>query len=221
MAWYNSKLFSLMLLLMPVVWIVNQGYRRRLSHQLRRLQETWSRLTSTLAESVGGVRVTQAFVRQEINAGFFRKLVAVHAENNIEVARATAVFVPLLQLKSQLFLGAIALIGGYGALRWQGWLHMDTGDLIMFFFLTNLFFDPIQVIGNQYNQALSAMAGAERFFRLLDLEPEWQDAPTATPLPRIDGRVEFQNMRSPLSPSRDKRWPWSAIPAAARPPWSA
>jgi ATP-binding cassette subfamily B protein len=202
MAWYNWKLFSLMLLLMPLVWIVNEGYRRRLSHQLRKMQETWSRLTSTLAESVGGIRVTQAFVRQEINAGFFRKLVAVHAENNVEVARATAVFVPLLQLKSQLFLGAIALIGGYGALRWQGWLHMDTGDLIMFFFLTNLFFDPIQVIGNQYNQALSAMAGAERFFRLLDLEPEWQDAPTATPLPRIDGRVEFQNVGFAYDPGR-------------------
>ena len=202
MAWYNWKLFSLMLLLMPVVWIVNEGYRRRLSHQLRQLQETWSRLTSTLAESVGGVRVTQAFVRQEINAGFFRKLVAVHAENNIEVARATAVFVPLLQLKSQLFLGAVALIGGYGALRWQGWLHMDTGDLIMFIFLTNLFFDPIQVIGNQYNQALNSMAGAERFFRLLDLEPEWQDAPTATPLPRIDGRVEFQNVSFEYEPGR-------------------
>ena len=69
MAWYNWKLFSLMLLLVPGIWMVNQNYRREVSHQLRKLQETWSRLTSTLAESVGGIRVTQAFVRQEINAG--------------------------------------------------------------------------------------------------------------------------------------------------------
>ena len=71
----------------------------------------------------------------------------------------------------------MALLSGYGALRWHGWLHMEVGDLVMFFFLANFFFDPVQVIGNQYNQALSAMAGAERFFRLIDLEPEWQDAP--------------------------------------------
>ena len=51
---------------------------------------------------------------------------------------------------------------------------MEVGDLVMFFFLANLFFDPVQAIGNQYNQALMAMAGAERFFRLLDQEPEWQ-----------------------------------------------
>jgi ATP-binding cassette subfamily B protein len=194
MAWYNWKLFSLMLLLVPGIWVVNLNYRRKVSHQLRKLQETWSRLTSTLAESVGGIRVTQAFVRQEINAGFFRKLVNLHGENNVGVARASAVFIPLLQMKSQLFLGAVALLSGYGALRWHGWLHMEVGDLVMFFFLANFFFDPVQVIGNQYNQALSAMAGAERYFRLIDLEPEWQDALTAKALPPIQGRVEFQEV---------------------------
>jgi ATP-binding cassette subfamily B protein len=195
MAWYNWKLFSLMLLLVPGIWVVNLNYRRKVSHRLRKVQETWSRLTSTLAESVGGIRVTQAFVRQEINAGFFRKLVNLHGENNVGVAQASAVFIPLLQMKSQLFLGAVALLSGYGALRWHGSLHMEVGDLVMFFFLANFFFDPVQVIGNQYNQALSAMAGAERYFRLIDLEPEWQDAPTAKALPPIQGRVEFQDVQ--------------------------
>jgi ATP-binding cassette subfamily B protein len=194
MAWYNWKLFSLMLLLVPGIWVINRNYRREVSHRLRKLQETWSRLTSTLAESVSGIRVTQAFVRQEINAGFFRKLVNLHGENNVGVAQASAVFIPLLQMKSQLFLGAVALLSGYGALRWQGWLHMEVGDLVMFFFLANFFFDPVQVIGNQYNQALSAMAGAERFFRLIDHEPEWKDPPAAEALPPIQGRVEFREV---------------------------
>jgi ATP-binding cassette subfamily B protein len=193
MAWYNWRLFSLMLALVPFIWIVNQRFRREVSHQLRKMQETWSRLTSTLAESVSGIRVTQAFVRQEINAGFFRKLVNVHGENNVGVARASAVFIPLLQMKSQLFLGTMALLGGYGALH-PGWWHMDTGDLVMFFFLANLFFEPVQVIGNQYNQALAAMAGGERFFRLIDLEPEWKDTANAKALPQIRGRVEFQEV---------------------------
>jgi ABC-type multidrug transport system fused ATPase/permease subunit len=194
MVWYNWKLFSIMLLFVPLIWLINERYRREVAQQLRKMQETWSRVTSTLAESVSGIRVTQAFVRQEINAGFFRKLINVHGENNVGVARASAVFIPLLQMKSQLFLGAMALLSGYGALRWQGWLHMEVGDLVMFFFLANFFFDPVQVIGNQYNQALSAMAGAERYFRLLDARPEWADAPTARPLPPIRGRVQFQEV---------------------------
>src|SRR5512136_1373217 len=202
MTYYNWKLFSLMLLFVPIIWVVNQNYRRKVSHRLRKLQETWSRLTSTLAESVSGIRVTQAFVRQEINAGFFRKLVNLHGENNVGVARASAVFIPLLQMKSQLFLGVTALLSGYGALRWHGWLHMEVGDLVMFFFLANFFFDPVQIIGNQYNQALTAMAGAERYFRLIDLKPEWKDAATAKPLSRLEGRVEFQRVSFGYEPER-------------------
>jgi ABC-type multidrug transport system fused ATPase/permease subunit len=193
MAWYDWKLFLLMVLLAPVIWFVNRNYQREMARRMRKVQESWSRVASTLAESVSGIRVTQAFVRHEVNAGFFQKLIDVHGENNVGVAQASAVFVPLLQLKSQLFLGAMALLGAFGALRWHGWLHMEVGDLVMFFFLANLFFDPVQAIGNQLNQSLMAMAGAERLFRMLDQEPEWRDATDAKILPAISGRVEFQS----------------------------
>ena len=194
MAWYDWKLFSLMVFLAPAIWYVNEHYRHEMSRRLRKVQESWSRVSSTLAESVSGIRVTQAFVRHDINAGCVQKLIDVHGANNVGVAQASAVFVPLLQLKSQLFLGAMALLGAFGALRWHGWLHMEVGDLVMFFFLANLFFDPIQSIGNQLNQAFMAMAGAERLFRMLDQKPEWQDAAGAGVLPGIQGRVEFQNV---------------------------
>jgi ATP-binding cassette subfamily B protein len=194
MAWYDWKLFSLMVLLAPIIWFVNKNYQRQMAHRMRKVQESWSRVSSTLAESVSGIRVTQAFVRHDVNAEFFQKLIDTHGENNVGVAQASAVFVPLLQLKSQLFLGAMALLGAFGALRWHGWLHMEVGDLVMFFFLANLFFDPVQSIGNQLNQALMAMAGGERLFRMLDQKPEWRDAANAKTLPAIQGRVEFQSV---------------------------
>lgn len=202
MAWYDWKLFSIMFLLVPLIWVINERYRRVMAGRLRKVQETWSRLTSTLAESVGGIRVTQAFVRQEVNAGFFRKLVNLHGDNNVGLAHASAVFVPLLQMKSQLFLGVMVLLGGYGTLQWHGWGHMDVGDLVMFFFLANLFFEPVQVIGDRYNQALTAMAGAERLFRMLDQEPEWRDSPSARPLPPVEGRVEFDSVHFEYIPGR-------------------
>ncbi|MGD1089979.1 MAG: ABC transporter ATP-binding protein [Verrucomicrobiota bacterium] len=202
MAWYDWKLFSLMVLLAPAIWFVNENYRHEMTRRLRRVQESWSRVASTLAESVSGIRVTQAFVRHDVNAGFFQKLIDVHGENNVGVAQASAVFVPLLQFKSQLFLGAMALLGAFGALRWHGWLHMEVGDLVMFFFLANLFFDPVQAIGNQLNQAFMAMAGAERLFRMLDEQPEWHDPADAKPLPPIKGRVEFQAVHFEYKPGR-------------------
>ncbi len=71
---------------------------------------------------------------------------------------------------------------------------MPVGSLIQFFFLANLFFGAIQPIGQQYNQALVAMAGGERVFKMLDSKPDWEEPPTAIDLPPIRGQVEFRQV---------------------------
>ena len=58
----------------------------------------------------------------------------------------------------------------------------------------HIFFSPISILGNQYNQAMTAMAGAERLYRLLDTEPDWTDPPDALQLNTIQGHVEFRNV---------------------------
>ena len=57
------------------------------------------------------------------------------------------------------------------------------------------FFGPITMIGRQYNMALTAMAGAERVFALLDSEPEQLDDEDAIDPPPLQGRVEFKNLQ--------------------------
>ena len=107
---------------------------------------------------------------------------------------------PLLEFNSQTFIALLLLVGGYRVLSPE--IQMSPGDLIRFFFLANIFFNPIQILGNQYNQALTAMAGAERVFGLLDRRPEWQDSPEAQPLPRIHGRVELRDVTFGYAPER-------------------
>ncbi len=172
-------LFLVVLGMAPVLWTVNRRFRLKLSHLTRASQESFSRVTATLAESVSGIRVTQGFVRQQTNAGLFRGLLADHARYNIALARTSAILTPLLELNSQFFVAILLLFGG-----WRVFEHVMSLDaLIQFFFLSNFFFSPIAIIGNQYNQALVAMAGAERVFRLIDWPPDWEDAPTARELP--------------------------------------
>lgn len=199
MLYYDWLLFSIVVLMVPLIWVIDQRYRRAMSGSLREVQESWSRVSSTLAESVSGIRVTQAFVRQDINAGFFRKLVQIHAGYNLGVAKTSAIFIPLLEMKSQIFLGAMLLLGGYSVLVWQ---RGDVGDLVQYFFLAGMFFQPIQAIGTQYQHALTSMAGGERLFRLLDAEPEWQDAADAKPAPRLRGGVEFDDVSFGYDPAR-------------------
>jgi ATP-binding cassette subfamily B protein len=60
----------------------------------------------------------------------------------------------------------------------------------------------VQSLGSQYNNALTAMAGAERIFRLLDTKPEWEDPPGAPPMPPMSGRVEFRGVGFAYVPDR-------------------
>src|SRR5262245_52555263 len=110
----------------------------------------------------------------------------------MRAARTAGIFLPLLEFNSQFFIAALLLVGGYRVLNPA--VHMTTGDLIQFFFLANIFFNPIQMLGNQYNQALTAMAGAERVFHLLDTPAEWSEPAGAVHLPPLRGRVECENL---------------------------
>jgi ABC-type multidrug transport system fused ATPase/permease subunit len=179
MLWCDPVMFLVVALMAPVLWSLNRHFRGRLSRDSRAAQESFSRVTATLAESVNGMRVTQGFVRQETNAGLFRSLLNDHSRYNIALARTSAILMPLLELNSQFFIAILLMLGGWRTFHG----FMEVGELIQFFFLANLFFAPIQIIGNQYNQALIAMAGTERVFRLLDAKPDWEDDPAARDLP--------------------------------------
>ncbi len=184
MAWSDWVLFLVVLGMAPVMWIINRHFRVKLSHYSRAASDSFSRVTATLAESVNGIRVTQGFVRQQTNAGLFRNLLADHSRFSIALARTSAILTPILELNSQFFVAILLMFGGWRVFHGQ----MGVGDLITFFLLANQFFAPIAVIGNQYNQALVAMAGAERVFRLIDAKPDWEDAADAKDLP--DPRAE-------------------------------
>ena len=201
MLWTDGVLFLVVLAMAPVLWLLNRHFRVKLSHYTRASQESFSRVTATLAESVNGIRVTQGFVRQETNAGLFRSLLADHARYNIALARTSAILTPLLELNSQFFVATLLMFGGWRVFHGD----MTMGGLITFFLLANQFFAPISVIGNQYNQALIAMAGAERVFRLIDVKPDWTDDPAATLLPAPHGtgaRVEFRSVTFGYDPAK-------------------
>jgi ATP-binding cassette subfamily B protein len=208
MALTDWVLFLVVVGMAPILWGINRHFRAKLSRNSRAAQESFTRVTATLAESVNGIRVTQGFVRQETNAGLFRSLLADHSKYNVALARTSAVLIPLLELNSQFFVSILLVLGG-----WQVLHHgTEVRVLIEFFLFANQFFAPLQVLGNQYNQALVAMASAERVFKLLDTKPDWEDAPDAVELPdprkgaataSVPGaRVEFRSVSFAYEPGR-------------------
>lgn len=201
MLYYNWALFCVLLAVGPLVWLTNRHFHPRLSRHSRAAAESQSRLTGSVAETVKGMRVTQGYARQRESDDRYGRLIDRHSENNVGLANESSLYLPLLDLHSQVFLAALLVVGGYGALH--GFAGMEIGSLIAFFFLPSLFFQSLQHLGNLYTQAITSMAGAERVFQLLDLEPDWTDAPGAVDLP--DPRATRSHARAPSGSAAARR----------------
>jgi ATP-binding cassette subfamily B protein len=198
MLYYDWKLFLVVLVMAPILWTLVRYFRIGLSRAYRAQHESFSRVTAQLAESVTGIREIQGFVRQSLNGELFAQLIHDHSRYNYGAAKQSAVFQPLLELNGQIFLSILLVVGGYRALG--GEVPLDA--LIAFLFLSNAFFAAIPMIGNQYNQALTAMAGAERVFTLLDQQPDWEDAASAGEIGELSGRVELRCVSFEYQPDR-------------------
>lgn len=188
MLYYDWTLFLVILAFVPIIWLLIAHFSTRIRQAYREVQETYSRFTASIAESVNRIRVIQAFGRQRHNDEQFDAQVTLHANNNFKGAVESAIFVPLLEMNGQLMLSLIIVLGGYQVVHGKVGLEA----FVQFLFLSELFFGPIPILGRQYNQALTAMAGAERVLLLLDTPPDWSDLPTASALTKLDGYVEFR-----------------------------
>jgi ATP-binding cassette subfamily B protein len=198
MAYYDWPLFLVVLGMAPGLWAVTRYFRKLSSVAYRARSESFARVTSALAESVNGIREIQSFAREDHNARSFARLIDEHAKINMHSHRLGAVLAPVLTFNGQFFLAALLVLGGYQVLGG----HVELEALIQFLFLSTSFFNAIPIVGEQYNQALTAMAGAERVFRLLDTRPDWEDARDATDFSRIDGHVEFKDVSFEYEPGR-------------------
>jgi ATP-binding cassette subfamily B protein len=193
------RLFLAVAWLAPVLFAVNYYFRQKISIAWQVVREGWTRVSTNLAENITGVRVVTAFNRQIHNLDVFDQLQALNTANCVRAARINGVYQPTLQLIGFIGRAVILLYGGY--LASTGRVH-GVGSVVAAFLYWDWLMGPILTFGNFHNQLMQAMAGAERVFNLLDTRPDVQDVPDAQPLPRIVGRVRFEDVTFGYNPDR-------------------
>jgi ATP-binding cassette subfamily B protein/subfamily B ATP-binding cassette protein MsbA len=72
---------------------------------------------------------------------------------------------------------------------------LTAGALVAFLLYVERFFEPIREMAQRYNTYQATMAGCERIFNLMEVQPEVTDKPGAAPLPPIQGRVDFEGVQ--------------------------
>ncbi len=202
LVWTDWRLFLSVVWLAPILYGVNDFFRKRVSHRWQVVREWFTRVSTNLAENITGVRVVTAFNRQSVNLDRFNEMQVRNTVNNIWAARLNGVYQPILQLIG--FTGKVTILtfGGYLIVSGRIALDKGVGAVIASYLYWDWFMNPILNMGNFANQLMMAMASAERIFSLLDTNPDVADLPDARPLPRIAGQVKFEDVTFGYKPER-------------------
>jgi len=179
------------LTVIPAMSVGTVIFRKRSARAYRAVRERLGLVTATLAEDIAGMRVVQAFTREQRNIRNFREVSERYRESNQETVVLNGLYFPFVDLLSSI---ALAVVLGYGGhLYFQG--DVTIGTLFAFMLYVQNFFDPIQQLSQLYNTFLSATAALDKIMDVLDEEPEVVDAPDARPLPQVAGGVAFEGVR--------------------------
>jgi ATP-binding cassette subfamily B multidrug efflux pump len=172
----SPPLAWLMLAVMPLVVVATAVFRRAVAQSYRRIRVAIARINSYLQEHVTGIVVLQLFNRERRSGEEFDRVNRQHMDAYKDSITAYGWFYPVVEFLSTLALASILTYGGF---RVRGGT-LTLGVIVAFLQYGQRFFRPIQDLSEKYNILQSAMASAERIFKLLDTEP----GVVAPPAPR-------------------------------------
>jgi ABC-type multidrug transport system fused ATPase/permease subunit len=176
---------------LPLMSIATVLFRKRSGRAYSAVRERLGLVTATLAEDIAGMRVVQAFTREERAFANFRTIAARYRDANMRTVILNGLYFPFVDLLSSV---ALAVVLGYGGHLYFS--HQITlGTLFAFMLYVQNFFDPVQQLSQLYNTFLSATAALDKIMGVLDETPQVLDAEAAVELPRIRGDVAFDAVR--------------------------
>jgi ATP-binding cassette subfamily B multidrug efflux pump len=187
----NVRLSLMIFMVIPIMVLITAVWRKEAREQYRHVRRAIAAVNANLQENISGVRVVQAFAREERNLRAFAGEVNwKNLSANLRAERLTAVFFPSVDFVS---VAATALVIWFGGqMVWQGVL--TAGSLVAFVLYIDRFFDPIRDLSQRYNTLQATMAAGERIFELLDTPPDIVDPPDAVEMPPMRGEVEFDHV---------------------------
>jgi ATP-binding cassette, subfamily B, multidrug efflux pump len=190
MLFTNWKLALLSFVVLPIMVAIMRVWQGYAKSAYRKTRRTIGIVNANLAESISGMRVVQAYVREPVNRDYFRVINGNNLAATVEAAKYSSILFPTVSFMSSASTAAIVYFGG----RLVFDETLTVGELVLFVAMIDRFFAPIRDLSQQYSTLQSAMAAGERIFEVLDVEPEVKDKPDAYELPAIEGRVDYTNV---------------------------
>jgi ATP-binding cassette subfamily B protein len=193
------KLALLILVVVPPTAALSVWYRRVAGAAYDEARQLVSVLNARQHEALAGIRVTQAFLREDFNLREFRGLSRRQFAASARGTRATALYSALIDFESLTVSALVLGIGGVLAVQHQ----LNVGTLVAFLLYLASVFAPIQQLVQVLDSYQRARAGSARIKELLDLRTAIPVAPDAQDPGVLDGEVELRDVSLQYATTRE------------------
>lgn len=185
----NFKITLISLIPLPLIAYGTYLIGKKIHLAFKDVQEQFGELTTQAQESISGIRVIRAYVRDLYESSMFNKISQSYLQKNLKLAKIEAIMMPLLMILIGISQVSVLAYGGFLVINGKA----TVGDLTQFFIYLNLLIWPVAAIGWVTNLIQRAAASAGRLDKLMNHDSEnlknenTRDA-------NIDGDILFNNV---------------------------
>jgi ATP-binding cassette subfamily B protein len=173
------QLSLVLLLVLPIIAVATRRFQRDSNAAYLAVRERVGENLSSLQEGFAGVRVIQAYGREQEQSRRFRRSNRSLYRSHLHSLRVSTWYFGVVEFTGVL---STALAIGLG-----GWLvhrgSVSVGTVVAAVLLVGNLFEPIQQLSQLYNSVQQAGAAMNKLYAILDTEPELDEAPGAVDLP--------------------------------------
>ncbi|MGA1791461.1 MAG: lipid A export permease/ATP-binding protein MsbA [bacterium] len=186
----NWRWASVAVLILPLVAVLIDRLGRKLRRITLNALERISNLTTIMHETFTGAAIVKAFMMEDQEIDRFENANKAYFNELMRMVRVMALSTPLME-----FLGAIAI----AFILWYGGLQVFRGQTTpgtFFAFMTALLmlYTPVKKLTRVNNQIQQGVAGAERVFEIIDMEPDIVSKPGAPAIEPLKETIQYKSV---------------------------
>jgi len=186
----SGQLAWLVLVMMPIIAVLVVFFASKARPAFMQVQKKLDRLNMVMQESLEGVRVVKAFVRDAHESARFEQANEDLTLQSIRVHQLMAVLIPTMFFFVNLSIVGVVWFGGRLAILGE----FNVGQIVASVNYVTFSIFPLMMLGMMMGPLAAADASAERILEVLDSEPEVQGRPDARTPSEIAGRVAFEDV---------------------------
>jgi ATP-binding cassette, subfamily B, bacterial len=187
----NLRLGLTLFTIIPVLVAATLLFRSKSSRAYREAREKVSAVNADLQENVAGLRVAQAYRREQVNRDRFAGLSGAYMTSRLRAQRYIALYFPFVQSLSTLG-GALILFVAAGQVHSGA---LTAGSLIAYLLFIDLLFSPVQQLSQVFDGYQQANVGLQRIKELLRTPTSTPEARQPVTPGRLRGQIELRDVR--------------------------